>query len=367
MKTETIKKNWAAKPVRSLAAALVTSTLVLAGCGSDTNSSTAKSATPANCATGSVTGAGSTFVQNIALQWIKDYTNSCKGATINYNGVGSGAGVQQFNAGTVQFAGTDVALSQTEKDAAKAKYGDVLTIPWSAGGIAVEYKLAGVTDLKLSPATLAGIFAGKIAKWDDTAIKADNAGVTLPTTPVQVVHRSEGSGTTAAFTAYMTATAPDVWTAGTGKEVKWPAGQGAKGSDGVTAAVKAADGTIGYAEVSFARANQLGVAKIKNAAGEFVSPEGANVTAALSAAQVAVDGKVTLDYKAADKAAYEISTVTYVVVPKKPADAAQSTLLKSFVQYALDSGQASASALFYAPLSDTVKTPAKTAAQSIGS
>lgn len=366
VKTETTQKL-AAKPFRSLVAALALSTLVLASCGSDDNSNTNASAKPADCATGAVTGAGSTFVQNIALQWVKDYSAACSGSTINYNGVGSGAGVQQFNSGTVDFAGTDVALSQSEKDAAKAKYGDVLTIPWSAGGIAVEFKLAGVTDVQLSPATLAGIFGGKIATWNDAAIAADNPGVTLPSTPIQVIHRSDGSGTTAAFTAYLTAVAPEAWTAGTGKEVKWPVGQGAKGSDGVTAAVKAADGAIGYAEVSFARANQLGVAKIKNNSGAFVAPESANVTAALGAATVDADGKVTLDYKAPDASAYAISTVTYAVVPKKPSDAAKSALLKSFVNYALDGGQNSAAALYYAPLADNVKTSAKTAAQSIGS
>ena len=350
-----------------MVAALSLTTLVLAGCGSDDNSTASEETKAANCATGAVTGAGSTFVQPIVQQWIKDYAASCSGATVNYNGVGSGAGVQQFNSGTVDFAGTDVPLSSSEKDGAKAKYGDVLTIPWSAGGIAVTFKLAGVTDMQLSPATVAGIFAGKITKWDDAAIKADNSGKTFPSTAIQTIHRSDGSGTTAAFTSYLSDVAPSVWTAGSGKEVKWPSGQGAKGSDGVTAAVKATEGAITYVDVSFARSNQLGVAKIKNESGAFVAPEATNVTAALASATESATGEVTLDYKAPDKAAYPVSTVTYVVVPKKPGDAGKTALLKSFVEYALGNGQNSADNLYYAPLADQLKSQATTAAGTIGS
>lgn len=360
---------------------IVVSTVVLAtlagACGTDSNTSakggdgggsaTTVAASKVDCATGSVSGAGSTFVQTIAQQWIKDFGAECGDATVNYQGVGSGAGIQQLTAGTVDFAGSDVVMKPEEQAAAEAKVGPVLHIPWSAGGIAVEYNLKGVSDLKFTPEALAGIFAGKITKWDDPAIKSANAGADLPATSIQVVHRSDGSGTTAAFTSYLTAAAPSAWTFGSGKEIEWPTGQGAKGSDGVTAAVKQADGAIGYAEVSFAKGAGLGIAKVKNAAGNFVAPEGKAVSAALESAKVPADLKVAVDYAPTAATAYPISTTTFVIVPKKPVDAARAKLIKAFVLYALGAGQNSADSLYYAPLPAPLAEQAKAAAESIGS
>jgi phosphate transport system substrate-binding protein len=347
--------------------------LVAGACGSDDNSgdaagssSTADPKAKTDCATGSISGAGSTFVQTIAQQWIKDYAAACPGATVNYQGVGSGAGIQQFIAGTVDFAGSDVAMKPEEETAASGKAGAVIHIPWSAGGIAVEYNLSAVKDLKLSAETLAGIFAGKITKWDDAALKADNSGASLPSTGIQVVHRSDGSGTTAAFTEYLKTVAPTVWTAGSGKDVPWPTGQGAKGSDGVTGAVKQTAGAIGYSEVSFAKGAGLGIAKIKNAAGSFVGPEGSAVSSALAAATVPSDLKIKVNYNPSDASAYPISTTTFVIVPKKPTDASKARLLKSFILYALTTGQNTAESLSYAPLPSSLRDQAKTAAESIG-
>jgi phosphate transport system substrate-binding protein len=341
------------------AAAALVITLVAGACGSDNNSkgsasggsSSTASTSKAACATGSISGAGSTFVQTIAQQWIKDFQAACSGANVNYQAVGSGAGIQQLTSGTIDFAGSDVKMKPAEQTAAEAKNGPVLTIPWSAGGIAVEFHVSGVTDLNLTAATLAGIFAGKIAKWDDAAIKTDNPGASLPSTGIQVVHRSDGSGTTAGFTTYLAA-APQVWTAGSGKDVPWPTGQGAKGSDGVTGAVKQADGAIGYSEVSFAKGAGLGIAKIKNSAGQFVGPTGDAVSAYLASP--------------ADPKAYPISTQTYVLVPKSPTDAAKAALLKAFVLYALNQGQQTADSLYYAPLPSSILSQATADAQSIG-
>ena len=349
------------KTLRAAAAALaaVTAVAVLAGaCGTDDNTggdasgTTTTGASNLDCATGSASGAGSTFVQTIAQQWIKDFASKCPGATVNYQGVGSGAGIQQLTAGTVDFAGSDVKMKPEEQTAAEAKHGAILTIPWSAGGIAVEYNLSGVKDLKLSAETLAGIFAGKITKWDDSAIKADNSGASLPSSGIQVVHRSDGSGTTAAFTAYLKDAAPSVWTAGSGKDVPWPTGQGAKGSDGVTGAVKQTSGAIGYAEVSFAKGAGLGIALVKNRGGTFTGPTAAAVSAAIADPM--------------DAKAYPIATQTYVLVAKKPADAAKAKLIRAFVLYALTSGQSSAESLYYAPLPSSVAGEAKAAAESIG-
>jgi phosphate transport system substrate-binding protein len=358
---------------RFVVPALMTAMLVGA-CGTDNNTSspTGGASGSANdgavtCATGTVSGAGSTFVQTIVQQWIKDFGARCPGATVNYQGVGSGAGIQQLSAGTVDFAGSDVVMKPDEQAAAETKLGPVLTIPWSAGGIAVEYNLPGVTDLKLTPEALGGIFSGRITKWDDPAIRSVNSGTSLPSTSIQVIHRSDGSGTTAAFTAFLAATAPSVWTAGSGKDVAWPAGQGAKGSDGVTAAVKGAQGAVGYAELSFPKGANLGIAKIRNAAGTFVGPEGPAVAAALAEAQVPADLKVKVNYTPQSAGAYPISTTTFVLVPKKPADPAKAKLLKAFVLYALGEGQKAAESLDYAPLPRSLAEEATTVTTSIGS
>jgi phosphate transport system substrate-binding protein len=361
---------------RWIVAPAVIAAMILGACGSDNNASPTTSAAGAGaasgasgitCATGTISGAGSTFVQTIVQQWIKDFGAKCSGATVNYQGVGSGAGIQQLTAGTVDFAGSDVAMTPDEQTAAEAKNGPVLHIPWSAGGIAVEYNLPGVSDLKLTPEALAGIFAGKVTRWDDPAITAANSGSKLPSTGIQVIHRSDGSGTTAAFTAYLSTVAPSVWTVGSGKDVAWPAGQGAKGSDGVTAAVKQAEGAIGYAEVSFAKGASLGIAKIKNAAGNFVGPDAPAVSAALAEAEVPADLKVHVNYAPKAAGAYPVSTTTFVLVPRKPADQAKAKLLNTFVLYALGDGQQVAQTLDYAPLPKSLAEQASTVTASIGS
>jgi phosphate transport system substrate-binding protein len=339
--------------------------LAFAACGTDDNGpkatatdstdTTAAAAAAVQCATGTITGAGSTFVQTLAQQWIKDYGNACPGATINYQGVGSGAGVQQFVAGTVDLAGSDAVLKPEEEAAAKAigqktGQGDVINVPWATGGIAVLYNLPGVKDLHLSPKALAGIFAGTVKTWDAPEIAADNKGAELPSLAIQVIHRSDGSGTTKVFTSYLTAVAPDVWKAGADKDVAWPTGQGAKGSDGVSVAVKQAEGAIGYAELSFATANGLPVALLQNPAGKFVGPTPAAVTAAIREAEVPANLQVKVTFTPKDPAAYPISTTTWAILFAKPADAAKAKLLKGFLLYALGAGQASATKLSYAPL-----------------
>lgn len=351
-----------------LVAVLAALSMVAAACGSDNNSKKSSSSgttVPTACDPGTVSGAGSTFVANIAQQWIKEFQGKCSGATVTYQSVGSGAGIQQFTAGTVDFGASDVVMSPTEEQGAVAKGGQVSTIPWSGGAIAVEYNLSGVSNLKLSPETVAGIFAGKVKTWDDKAIKDDNSGVSLPSTGIQVIHRSDGSGTTAAFTGYLTAVAPTVWTAGAAKDVPWPTGQGAKGSDGVTAAVKQASGAIGYAEVSYAKGSGLAMASIKNAAGSFVQPDAKNVTAALSEAQVPADLKIKPNYKPTGADAYPISTFTFVLAYTKQKDSAKGKVLKDFLTYAIGQGQSSADMLYYAPLPTDLQTKDKAAVDAI--
>ena len=354
-----------------LVALVVVMAVVAGACGSSKKSSsggtTATTAAQVACATGTTTGAGSTFVQTIAQQWIKDFGAKCAGATINYQGVGSGAGITQFIAGTVDFAASDAVMKPEEETAAMAKGGGspLVYVPWSAGGIAVEFHVTGVTELKLSPETLAGIFAGTVKTWNAAEIKADNGSATLPSTPIQVVHRSDGSGTTNAFTSYLTDVAPTIWKAGKGKDVPWPTGQGAKGSDGVTLAVKQTDGAIGYAEVSFAKGAGLAMASIKNVYGSFVQPDADNVAAALAEATVPADLKVVPNFKPADAKAYPISIPTWAIVFQKPADPAKGKLLKAFLAYAVGAGQLSAKSLYYAPLPTALQDKAKAAVESI--
>jgi phosphate transport system substrate-binding protein len=364
-------RNWLGNGLGNGIVALVLVTVLVGGaCGKSKSSSggtTATTAAQVACATGTVAGAGSTFVQTIAQQWIKDFTLKCPGATINYQGVGSGAGITQFIAGTVDFAGSDAVMKPEEETAAMAKGGGspLVYVPWSAGGIAVEFHLTGVTALKLSPETLAGIFAGTVKTWNAAEVKADNGGATLPSTPIQIVHRSDGSGTTNAFTSYLTAVAPTIWKAGKGKDVPWPAGQGAKGSDGVTATVKQTDGAIGYAELSYAKASGLGVAAVKNPSGAYVMPDADSVAAALSEATTPADLKIVPNFKPTGANAYPISIPTWAITFQKPADAAKGKLLKAFLAYAVGPGQLSAKSLYYAPLPTALQDKVKAAVESI--
>jgi phosphate transport system substrate-binding protein len=373
VKTETknMKGVWRSLRVgRVVAASALSAAVVLSACGSDDNNSTASSSDSPkiSCTSGSINGAGSTFVQPIVQQWVKDYTAACSGATINYQGVGSGAGVTQFNSGSVQFAASDVPLSSSEQTAADAKYpGGVATVPWAAGAVALEYKLTGVEEVHLSAATIAGIFAGAIKTWNDPAIAGDNQGRLMPSTPIQVMHRSDGSGTTAVLTQYLTATAPDVWKAGAGKAIdNWPTGQGLKGSDGVTASVKQTEGAIGYAELSFAKNNALQTVKVKNESGKYIAADAADgVSAALAEATVDNDAKVTLNFKPQNAAAYPLSTFSYLIMPK--GSDASAKLLQSFTTYAVTDGQKSAAPLSYVALPDSVVTKVKDKVASLGS
>ncbi len=342
-------------------AALCSFALLATACGSSSKSATDTTTPGAPVAgakdTASLSGAGSTFVQSMLQEWIKQYGKAAPGVSINYQGVGSGAGIQQLTAKTVDFAGSDVAL-KPEEVAATGGEGAVVTVPWVAGGIAVEYNLSQAKDLKLSPDTLAGIFSGKIAKWDDPAIKADNKGASLPGTGIQVVHRSDGSGTTQVFTSYLkAAAAPGLWDYPTDKDWHAPAGTGAKGSDGVTQAVKQTDGAIGYAEVSFPKQSSLGTAQIKNKDGQFVGPTASAVTAALAEATPNPDGTLKLNYTPTAPTAYPISTTTYAMF-YKAGDPNKTTALKHFIQWVLTDGQKLAEGLDYAPLPQSILTPA---------
>lgn len=304
-----------------------------------------------------VSGAGSTFVLNMMEQWKSDF-NKSTGVNIAYTGVGSGAGRTQLIAGTVDFAGSDVAAADSEVQQLKAKYGDFVYVPDIAGAISVQYNVPGLTNLKLTGATLAKIFSGKVTTWNDPAIAADN-GTPGPNLPIQVFVRSDKSGTSGVFTDYLNHVDAGDWTAGATQTFPTDKGQiGKAGSDGVANAVKAAAGGIGYAEHSFAVERQLGEVLVKNGAGEFKGPDTAAVTQAIDAAGTNPDGTLALNYTTGNAGVYPISTTSYLLVPTK-LDPNKGDNVVAFLNYALSGdGQGKAVSLGYAPLPDRVRTAA---------
>ncbi len=273
---------------------------------------------------------------NAMSEWIKGYQQSCAGANVNYNASGSGAGVQAFTGGQVAFAGSDSALKPEEHGPADArcKTGKAIDLPMVGGPIAIIYNLKGVDGIQLSPATIAGIFAGKIKTWNDPAIAKENSGAKLPSTPIKPLHRADDSGTTDNLTKFLLATAPDVWKFEGGKTFPAQAGgQGLKGSDGVSTGVKQGDGTIGYAELSYATNGKLQTAKVPERLRQPTARSAPTPPPRRSRArQVAGTGgdlALTLDYKAKD--GYPIVLVTYEIVCQKGLPDEQAKFVKSFL------------------------------------
>jgi len=344
--------------------------LLLTGCGSDNGAAkTAAGTTPVSCTSGTVTAAGSTFQQNIEQQWAADFATSCSGSKVTYTGTGSGAGIQQFGAGTIAFAGSDVPMTTDEQAAANRRCGgSAVTLPVTAGGIAVIYHVRGVSDLRLSAKTLAGIFQGTIKHWNDAPLAADNPGVHLPSLPIVTYHRADGSGTTSVFSAFETALSGGAWHLGTGKTLNWPAGQGANGSDGVVRGVTSTNGSITYAEASYAMAHNLPTAAIQNSSGAFVKLTTDAVQQAIASgftlASASGDAAGALDFTKMQ--AYPLSTVSYAIVCHHYSDPTTDAVIRAYLGYALGSGQSSAAALGYAPLPATLVADARRALSSSG-
>lgn len=304
----------------------------------------------------SLLGAGSTFVYPVMTRWVESFTHGHPDVHINYQSIGSGGGIQQVKAGTVDFGASDVALTDAELKGMRP----VIQFPESAGPVVVTYNLPQLMQpLQLSPGTLAGIYLGQIKSWGDAKIAADNPGVKLPDEPIVVVHRADGSGTTNAFTTYLSAVSAD-WKSkvGAGKSVSWPLGLGGKGSEGVTGQLKQAAGAIGYVELTYAEQNSLPMARMKNQAGKYVAPGTASTTAAIQAfaAQLEQDPRVAIVNPPATAAdAYPISTLTFLIVPKDGPNRAKREALKSFLNFVVTEGQTTANELRYAPLPEALK------------
>jgi len=360
-----------------LAGLALTATLALAACGSDNGGSSPQTGGSSgtakfDCASGKLTAQGSSAQLNAIDQWTKAYQQQCTGATIEYTGSGSGAGITAFLNGTADFAGSDSALKdgdEQKKANDRCKTGNALDLPMVTGPIAVAYNLEGVKDLQLKPATIAKIFAGTVKTWDAADIKADNPGATLPSTPILAVHRSDSSGTTDNFTKFLAATAKTDWTFGNDKVWKAPGGQAEKGNDGVGAALKKSTGSIGYVEWSFAQSNKLSMAKVGNGAGEFTALTGESAGKTIAGAQVTGSGndlKLKIDYNTKEAGAYPIVLVTYEIVCEKGAPADKLPLLKSFLKYTISTtGQSSLTNIGYAPLPDSLRSKVEAAVNSL--
>jgi len=349
---------------------LVAASIGLAACGSSsTSSSTAGaggSSAPAPGGSGSPTtgggsatinGAGSTLAAPIYMQW--GSTLSSQGVTVNFSGVGSGAGIAQLQAGTVDFAGSDPPEKASEVKAGK---GPVAQFPIAFGGITVSYNLSGVkAGLKLDGKTTADIFLGKVKAWNDAEIKALNPGAKLPSTPITVVHRSDASGTTKGFATFLSDYSP-AWTAAAGKAdktVKWPTGTGAKGNSGVAAAIKQTSGAVGYVEQAYALQNNFTFAAVKNKAGTYVLPTLAATSAAANGIKVPADLTIST-INSPNASAYPIVSQTFLVVYKDMCKAgvkqAAAAGVKKFIAYGLGAGQEVEKKLSYGPLPASLVT-----------
>ena len=299
-----------------------------------------------------ITGAGATFIYPLLSKWSADY-NKTNGIKVNYQSIGSGGGIAQIKAGTIDFGSSDKPLSSAELKAA-----GLAQFPSAIGGVVPVINVPGVASgaMKLDGKTLADIFMGKITMWNDPAIAALNGGLSLPSRKITIVHRSDGSGTTFNFANYLSKVSNEWKTAvGEGTSVKWPAGIGGKGNEGVAAYVKQITGSIGYVELSYALQNQMAYARLKNSAGNYVLPGDETFQAAAASADWASAQDFNLVMTDAPGAnAWPIAATNFILMYKKPKNAARSQSARDFFRWAYANGDAQAKALDYVPLPDAL-------------
>jgi phosphate transport system substrate-binding protein len=316
-----------------------------------TSTAGATTATPA--AGGTITGAGSTLMAPLIAQWKQDY-QSRAGVTINYGGGGSGAGIAQITARTVDFGASDAPLTGSQRGACNRCY----QIPWALTATGVAFHLNGIRKLKLTGSAIADIFLGKITNWNDPAITKTNPGVNLPNLKITPAFRSDGSGDTYAFTDYLSRVSGQ-WRSqvGTSTQVSFPAGVGGKGNDGLTAIVNSTNGAISYISASYIIAHGLGAAAVQNRAGRFEYPNLANISAAAKGVKIGRFNEMHIVNPPKKlKSAYPISTFSYVIVPKTTS---KKQLLTNFILYAMGAGQKFGAALDFAPIPKTVLAAGK--------
>ncbi len=360
------------RPLRqALLVPLMALSLTVSACqqGENTNTATtppeANSQTTtqaANQATLSLSGAGASFPAPLYQRWFKDFNTKNPNIEISYQSVGSGAGVKQFIAGTVDFGASDGAMKPEE--IAQVSKGVVL-LPMTAGSIVLAYNLPGVDGLRLSRQTYVDIFLGKITQWNDPAIAADNPGLTLPDRPIQVVYRSDGSGTTEIFTKHLSAISEE-WKAGPGeaKTVEWPVGVGAKGNEGVTAQLKQNQGAIGYVEFGYAKLQGLQMAALQNKAGNFIPPSFESASKTLAAVTLP-ENLVAFIADPDGPDSYPIVTYTWLLAYQQYDNPEKAKALREVLRWSLTEGQKVSEELGYIPLPENVVAKVKSAVDTI--
>jgi phosphate transport system substrate-binding protein len=334
--------------------AAVAAMLLLVACGSSEEPRT-------------LTGAGATFPYPIYSKWFSEYQKAHPLVQINYVAQGSGAGISQVTEGTVDFGASDQPMNDEQIQKFKtARSSDILLFPTVLGAVIPTYNLPGVTEpLNFTSAALAGIFLGKITKWNDPAIASANPGVKLPAEPITVVYRSEASGTSFVWTDFLTKVSPE-WASGPGKgsAISWPAGIGGKGSEGVTGLVKQTPNSIGYTEMIYAIQNKIPMGNVQNAAGKFIKASPESVTAAAASVEMPADFRLSITNASGD-GAYPISSYTWLLVPATIQDKGKREVIVDFLKWMLTTGQTMAPALQYAQLPSAVVAKEQAAIGSI--
>ncbi|MBW4614906.1 MAG: phosphate ABC transporter substrate-binding protein PstS [Desmonostoc vinosum HA7617-LM4] len=309
-------------------------------------------------------GAGASFPEPLYQNWFLNYNKQNPNVEINYQAIGSSAGVQQLINNTVDFAASDVAI--TNEQAAQIKRG-AIALPITAGSIVVAYNISDIpTGLKLPRQVYVNIFLGKITNWNSPQIALANPEIKLPDLPIRVIHRTDGSGTTAIFTKHLSAISPE-WKrqVGAGKSVQWPVGIGANSNTGVTAQIQQIPGSIGYLEYAYATQNKLRVAALENKAGKYITPTPESVSKTLESVKLPADNLIAFITDPTDAKAYPIVTYTWLLTYQYYQDPLKAKELKNFVDWALIEGQKSSLQLGYIPLSKTVVAQVKSAASKI--
>jgi len=296
-------------------------------------------------------------------KWFSEFHKANPNIQINYQSIGSGGGIRQLLEGTVDFGASDGPMTDEQLAEAKVK---ILHVPTVLGSVVPAYNISGVTqELKFTPDVLAGIFLGKIKNWNDPAVAKANPGVKFPNQEIVVAHRSDGSGTTYVFTDYLSKVSPE-WQkqVGKGTSVKWPSGIGGKGNEGVAGTILQIQGSIGYIELIYAVQNKIPFGTVQNAAGTFVKASLESTTAAAASAQMPADFRVSIT-NAPGKNAYPIASFTWLLVPMQSKDAAKGKVLKDFLTWMLDKGEAMTAQLTYAPLPTAVSKMVRAEIQQI--
>ncbi len=313
-------------------------------------------------------GAGATFPNPIYSKWFSEYKKLHPDVQINYQSIGSGGGIRQVTEGTVDFGASDMPMTDVQLTEAQAKRKTkILNIPSVLGAVVPAYNIPGVSgEVKFTPDALAGIFLGKITKWNDKAITSVNPGVSFPDKDIIVVHRSDGSGTTFIWTDYLSKVSAD-WKSevGSNTSVKWPIGLGGKGNEGVAGSIRQLQGAIGYVELIYAVQNNIPYGSVRNAAGVFLKASLEGVTAAAaSAPKMPADFRVSIT-NAPGKDAYPISSFTWLLIPQQSQDGAKGKILADFLNWMVTDGQKMTAALSYAPLPEGVVQKEKEAIKQV--